>query len=181
LATTLPHPNSRDFPGQLAVPIKENVKVMITQSRKTMDEPKAKSKKMSPIDPVEEEKKAEAEVEAGSRPRREEENLGKASLKDISHTHLLPFSLQAKKHVEDEKFSHFLEVIQRMYVHILLLDAMQVLTYARYLKDILHQKRPIPEIDRLVFAERCSSAILDSLSDKMGDPGVPTISCLIGT
>jgi hypothetical protein len=27
----------------------------------------------------------------------------------------------------------------------------------------------------------CSAAILDDLTDKMGDPGVPTISCLIGT
>jgi hypothetical protein len=33
----------------------------------------------------------------------------------------------------------------------------------------------------LVFAERCSSTILDGLLDKMGDPGVPNISCLIGT
>jgi hypothetical protein len=32
-----------------------------------------------------------------------------------------------------------------------------------------------------VFAERCSTAILDGLPDKMGDAGVPTISCLIGT
>jgi hypothetical protein len=53
-----------------------------------------------------------------------------------------------------------------------MLDAMQVLTYARYLKDILNQKQPIPEKDRLVFAERCSTAILDGLPDKMGDPGV---------
>jgi hypothetical protein len=83
--------------------------------------------------------------------------------------------------VEDEKFSRFMEVIRRMYVDILMLDAMLVLTYARYLKDILNQKRPIPEMDRLVFAERCSAAILDGLPDKMGDPGVPTISCLIGT
>jgi hypothetical protein len=74
-----------------------------------------------------------------------------------------------------------MEVIRRMYVHILMLDAMQVLTYARYLKDILNQKQPIPKTDRMVFAERCSAAILDGLSDKMGDPGVPTISYLIGT
>jgi hypothetical protein len=44
-----------------------------------MAEPKAKSKKMSPTDPVEEEEKAEAEVEAELRPEKEEENLGKAS------------------------------------------------------------------------------------------------------
>jgi hypothetical protein len=27
----------------------------------------------------------------------------------------------------------------------------------------------------------CSAVIFDDLPDKMGDPGVPTISCLIGT
>jgi hypothetical protein len=85
--------------------------------RINLAEPKDKSKKMSPTDPVEEEEKAEAEVEVELRSKKEEENLGKALLKDISDTHLLP----------------------------------------------------------------CSAAILDDLHDKMGDPGVPTISCLIGT
>jgi hypothetical protein len=127
LAAALPHPNGRDFPGQPAIPIKENVKAKITQFRKTMAEPKAKSKKMSPTDTVEEEEKAEAEVEAEPWPGREEENLGKASPKDISDTHLLLFPHQAKKHVEDEKFSRFIEVIRRIYVHIPMLDTMQVL------------------------------------------------------
>jgi hypothetical protein len=43
LAVALPHPNGGDFPGQPAVPIKENVKGVITRSGKTMVEPKAKS------------------------------------------------------------------------------------------------------------------------------------------
>jgi hypothetical protein len=80
-------------------------------------EPKAKSKKMSPTDPVEEEDKAEAEVEAEPRSEKKEENLGKSLPKDISDTHLL----------------------------------------------------------------LCSASILDDLPDKMGDLGVPTTSCLIGT
>jgi hypothetical protein len=83
----------------------------------SLAEPKAKSKKMSSTDPVEEEEKAKAEVEAEPMFEKEEENLGKASSKDISDTHLLP----------------------------------------------------------------CSAAILGDLPSKMGDPGVPTISCLIGT
>jgi hypothetical protein len=157
------------------------VKAMITQSGKTMAEPKAKSNKMSPTDPVKQEQEDEAEVEVEPRLGKEEENLGKASPNDISDTHLLSFLHQAKKLVEDEKFSRYVEVIRRMYVHILMLDAMQVPTYARYLKDILNQKRPIPDTDMLVFAERCSSAILDGLPNKIGDPSVPTISCLIGT
>jgi hypothetical protein len=60
--------------------------------RISLAEPKVKSKKMSPTDPVEEEEKVEAEVEAELRPEKEEENLGKASPKDISDTHLLPWS-----------------------------------------------------------------------------------------
>jgi hypothetical protein len=80
-------------------------------------EPKAKSKKISPTDLVEGEEKAEAEIEAELRSKKEEENLRKALPKDISDTHLL----------------------------------------------------------------LCSAAILDDLPDKMGDPGVLTISCLIGT
>jgi hypothetical protein len=85
--------------------------------RMSLAKPKAKSKKMSPTNPVEEEEKAEVEVEAKPRCEKEEENHGKAAPKDISDTHLLP----------------------------------------------------------------CSAAILDDLPDKMGDPGVLTISCLIGT
>jgi hypothetical protein len=146
-----------------------------------MAEPKTKLKKIGSTAPVEEEEKVEAKVEAEPRSEEEEENHRKASPKDISDTHLLPFPRQMKKPVEDEKFSRFVEVIWRMYIHIPMLDTMQVLTYARYLKDILNQKRPIPETDTLVIAERCSATILDGLPDKMGDPSSPTISCLIGT
>jgi hypothetical protein len=63
-----------------------------TLLRISLAKPKAKSKKMSPTDLVEEEEKAEAEVEAEPRSKKEEENLGKASPKDISDTHLLPCS-----------------------------------------------------------------------------------------
>jgi hypothetical protein len=43
LALALPQQNGRDFLGQPAVPIKENVKAVITRSGKIMAEPKAKS------------------------------------------------------------------------------------------------------------------------------------------
>jgi hypothetical protein len=67
------------------------VKVVTTQSGKTMAEPKTKLKKIGSTAPVEEEEKAKAEVEAERRSKEEEENLGKVSPKDISGTHLLPF------------------------------------------------------------------------------------------
>jgi hypothetical protein len=61
--------------------------------RISLAEPKAKSKKMSPTDPIEEEEKAEAKVVVEPRSEKEEENLGKASPKFISNTHLLSYSV----------------------------------------------------------------------------------------
>jgi hypothetical protein len=58
--------------------------------RISLAEPKAKSEKMSPTDPIEEEEKAKVKVEVEPRSEKEEENHGKASPKDISDTHLLP-------------------------------------------------------------------------------------------
>ena len=39
-----------------------------------------------------------------------------------------------------EQFGKFVEVIKKLYVNIPLLDAMQVPTYAKYIKDILGNK-----------------------------------------
>jgi hypothetical protein len=74
--------------------------------------------------------------------------------------HLLPFPHHIKKHVEDEKSSHFVDVIQKMYIQIPMLDAMQVPTYAKYLRDILNQKWPIPEMARLLLAEKCTQNLI---------------------
>jgi hypothetical protein len=47
---------------------------------------------MAPTSLVKEEEKAEVEVEAQPRSKKEEQNIGKASPKDICNTHLLPCS-----------------------------------------------------------------------------------------
>ena len=44
----------------------------------------------------------------------------------------------------DEQFGKFIEVIKKLYVNIPLLDAMQVPTYAKYIKDILGNKWMLP-------------------------------------
>ena len=80
----------------------------------------------------------------------------------------------------DEQFGKFVEVIKKLYVNIPLLDAMQVPTYAKYIKDILGNKRTLPTTEVVQLTEECSAAILDPLLVKKKDPGCPTISCSIG-
>ena len=44
----------------------------------------------------------------------------------------------------DEQFGKFVEVIKKLYVNIPFLDVMQMSTYAKYIKDILGNKRALP-------------------------------------
>jgi hypothetical protein len=60
------------------------------------------------------------------------------------------------------------------------LDAIQVPTYAKYIKDILNKKRPLPSTKVIKLTEECSPAILNKLPEKKKDPRCPTIDCLIG-
>jgi hypothetical protein len=76
----------------------------------------------------------------------------------------------------DEQFRKFVEVIKKLNVNIPFLEAMQVPTYAKYLKDILNNKRPLPTTDMVKLTEECSAVIL-----MKKDPGCPTISCSIGS
>ena len=82
---------------------------------------------------------------------------------------------------EDEQFKKFIEVIQKLYIHIPLIDAMQVPTYAKYLKDIINEKKPLPSVEVVKLTKECSVAILNQLSKKKKDPTNPTISCSIGS
>jgi hypothetical protein len=55
IALALPHPNKGSFLGQLAIPLKENTKVVITRFGKTSPEHKTKSKRAVPSNPTEKE------------------------------------------------------------------------------------------------------------------------------
>ena len=80
----------------------------------------------------------------------------------------------------DEQFGKFVEVIQKLSINIPLLDAIKVPTYAKYLRDILNNKRPLPTTKVIKITEECSVAILNTSPVKKKDPGCPTIDCSIG-
>ena len=63
---------------------------------------------------------------------------------DFHDTTLLPFPHRNRKAKMDEQFGKFVEVIQKLNINIPLLDAIQVPTYAKYLRDIPNNKRPLP-------------------------------------
>jgi hypothetical protein len=98
---------------------------------------------------------------------------------DFHDTTLLPFTRRNRKAKMDEQFGKFVEAIQKLYISIPLLDAIQVPIYAKYLRDILNNKRPLPSTKVIKLTEECSVAILNSSHVKKKEPGCPTIDCSI--
>jgi hypothetical protein len=81
--------------------------------------------------------------------------------------------------VADEQFGKFVEVTKKFYGNIPLLDTMQVPTYAKYLKNILGNKRVLPTTEVVQLTDECSTAILNPLLEKKKKPRCPTITCSI--
>jgi len=99
---------------------------------------------------------------------------------DCHDTTALPFLERKRMPVADEQFGKFVEVIKKIHGNIPLLDTMQVPTYAKYLKDILGNKRVLPTTEVVQLTDECSTAILNPLLEKKKKPGCPTITCSIG-
>jgi hypothetical protein len=71
-------------------------------------------------------------------------------------------------------------MIEKIHVSVPLMDVLHVPSYAKYIKDIINNKRPLPSMAVVKLTEECSVAILDYL-EKKKDPGCPTISYSIET
>ena len=151
----------------------EKVNTITTRRGKsTCDPPYPTRTGKTPV-AVQEEKKTTNEVEEFGPQERELQQ-------DFHDTTLLPFPHRNQKAKIDEQFGKFVEVIQKLYINIPLLDAIQVPTNTKYLRDILNNKRPLPSTEVIKLTEECSAAILNTSPIKK-DPGCPTIDCSIGS
>ena len=70
-------------------------------------------------------------------------------------------------------------MVEKIHVSIPLMDVLHVPSYAKYIKDIINNKRPLPSTKVIKLTEECSAAILD-FPKKKKDSGCSTISCSIG-
>ncbi|KAL7616791.1 uncharacterized protein LOC111912816 [Lactuca sativa] len=52
--------------------------------------------------------------------------------------------------------------------------------YAKFLKELLTNRRKMEEVKKVVLIENCSSALLRKLPKKKGDPGSLTLPCQFG-
>jgi hypothetical protein len=69
-------------------------------------------------------------------------------------------------------------MIEKINVNVPLIDILHIPSYAKYIRDIISNKRPLPTSEVVKLTEECS--VLFDYPDKKKDLGCPTISCSIG-
>ncbi|RVW57919.1 hypothetical protein CK203_113860 [Vitis vinifera] len=96
-----------------------------------------------------------------------------------THASTFPPSFAWKKGINNA--SEILEVLRQVKVNIPFLDMIkQVLTYAKFLKDLCTIKRGLNVNKKVFFTEQVSAIIQCKSLVKYKDPGCPTISVMIG-
>ncbi|WVZ83356.1 hypothetical protein U9M48_030514 [Paspalum notatum var. saurae] len=166
LAASSPNVNAGKLPRQPETPPKEHINAVTTRGGKsTQDPPHPRS---TPNNAGKEQKKKttkpEEKDDTESRSGAKEKTAPETFQHEFYDTTVLPFPPRNKRAAADEQYSKFVEVP----------------TYAKYLKDILNNKKPLPSAEIVHMTEECSAAILNQPPQKKKDLGSPTIPCSIG-
>jgi hypothetical protein len=92
---------------------------------------------------------------------------------DFHDTNFIPYPKRVRKPQVDDQFRKFVEVIQKLYVNIPLLDDMQVPTFPKSIRDILNKNKPLPTMEIIKLTKECSVAILNTSLIKKKDQDAP--------
>ena len=89
----------------------------------------------------------------------------------------MPFPPKSTKKNDDEEFERFAEMLRPVFLRTRLTDILKMPPYAKYMKDIITNKRKIPEAR--ISTMLANYTFKDGVPQKLGDPGIPTIPCSI--
>ena len=89
----------------------------------------------------------------------------------------MPFPPNLTKKRDDEEFERIAETLRPVFLRTRLTDILKMPPYAKYMKDIITNKRKIPEAEMSTML--ANYTFKDGVPKKLGDPGIPTIPCSI--
>ena len=84
----------------------------------------------------------------------------------------MPFPPKPSKKKDDEDFERFAKMIRPIFLLMRLTDMLKMNPYAKYMKEIVTNKRKIPEAE--ISPMLANYTFKGGIPKKLGDPGVPT-------
>src|SRR6266511_2867401 len=89
----------------------------------------------------------------------------------------MPFLPKSTKKKDDEEFERFAEMLRPVFLRTRLTDILKMPPYAKYMTDIITNKRKIPESEMSTML--ANYTFNNGVPKKLRDPGIPTIPCSI--
>ncbi|KAK1609511.1 hypothetical protein QYE76_033184 [Lolium multiflorum] len=89
----------------------------------------------------------------------------------------MPFPAKKLKSKEEEHYNKFCDWMKPLFLQIPLTDAIKFPPYSKYMKDIVSNKRKIPNEE--ISTMLANYSFNGKVPKKLGDPGIPTIPCSI--
>lgn len=89
----------------------------------------------------------------------------------------MPFPTKPSKNKDEEDFERFVKILRPVFLRTRLIDMLKMSPYAKYMKDIVTNKRKIRETE--ISTMLANYSFKGGVSKKLGDPGIPTIPCSI--
>eukprot|EP00257_Ricinus_communis_P020405 XP_015579630.1 uncharacterized protein LOC107261880 [Ricinus communis] len=94
---------------------------------------------------------------------------------------LVPFPQRLAQAKLEKKYGKFLDILKKLPINIPFLDAISEMpSYAKFLKDMLSNKRKIEENATVSLTAECSAILQNKLQKKLGDPGSYSIPVKLG-
>ncbi|XP_021733419.1 uncharacterized protein LOC110700219 [Chenopodium quinoa] len=163
------------FPGQTEQPQRAQMNFVALRSGRQLDDPPT----MEPSREDNEEAEAtEKEVEDA----RVEEASKEPPPKPLApYVPKIPFPQRLAQAKLEKKFSKFLDILKKLHINNPFLDAISEMPfYAKFLKDMLSNKRKLEENTTVALKVECSAILQNTLPKKLGDPGSYSIPVKLG-
>ncbi|XP_058784356.1 uncharacterized protein LOC131659140 [Vicia villosa] len=93
----------------------------------------------------------------------------------------IPYPQRLAKSKNEGQFKKFVELLKQLNVTIPFIEAItQMPSYAKFLKEILSNKKKIVENETVTLTAECNTIIQNNVPPKLKDPGSISIPCVIG-
>ncbi|XP_070026413.1 uncharacterized protein [Nicotiana sylvestris] len=92
-----------------------------------------------------------------------------------------PFPQRLAKHQKEEQYKKFFEMFKQIQVNIPLIKALKEMpVYAKMMKDLMSRKFDFQDLATVTLTQTCSAVVMRPIAEKLSDPGIFTIPCIIG-
>ncbi|XP_021741958.1 uncharacterized protein LOC110708179 [Chenopodium quinoa] len=163
------------FPGQTEQPQKGHMNVVTLRNGKKLEDPPIKEPSKEVVEEV-----GEGEKEIHNA--KVEDEAKDATPKPLApYVSKVPFPQRLAQAILEKKYGKFLDIFKKLHINIPFLDAISEMpSYAKFLKDMLSNKKKLEENSTVALNAECSAILQNTLPKKLGDPGSYSIPVKLG-